>query len=177
MQTQGLVVDTFAVINHYGSRTLARSAIVWQDHTQPEGSPRRWVMSSVPKDNGFKHCRIRISPDGLNWTVAVNASGPIQDASSIFYNPFRKKWVFSLKQGFTSEPATLQYRARAYVEVDDLIHGATSWTHMYRGQNGTHPWASADLNDPAWPYNSSLPAQVSLQSIRLRRKFLTPHQT
>lgn len=28
------------------------SAIVWQDHTQRPGSPRRWVMSSVPKDNG-----------------------------------------------------------------------------------------------------------------------------
>lgn len=136
------------------------SAIVWQDHTQPRGSARRWVMSSVPKDNGFQHCRLRVSADGYTWTVAVNASGPIQDATSIFYNPFRRKWIYSLKQGFTSQPGTLQYRARAYVEVDDLLKGANSWTHMYSGPNGTYAWASADLNDPPWPYNSSLPAQL-----------------
>ena len=75
-------------------------------------------------------------------------------------NPFRRKWVFSLKQGFTSAPATLQYRARAYVEADDIVAGANSWTHMYSGPNGTHAWASADLNDPPWPYNKSLPAQL-----------------
>ena len=75
-------------------------------------------------------------------------------------NPFRRKWVWSLKQGFTSAPATLQYRARAYVEADDIVAGANSWTHMYSGPNGTHAWASADLNDPPWPYNASLPAQL-----------------
>ena len=136
------------------------SAIVWQDYTEPIGSPRRWVMASVPKDLGFGHFRLRQSVDGLNWTVAVNSSGPIQDASSIFFNPFRKKWVYSIKQGFTSLAGTLQYRARAYKEADDLMTGATSWTHMYRGVNGTNPWTSADLADPPWPYNSSMPAQL-----------------
>lgn len=57
------------------------------------------VMASVPKDLGFAAFRIRQSSDGLAWTIAVNASGPIQDASSIFFNPFRSKWVFSLKEG------------------------------------------------------------------------------
>eukprot|EP01045_Picozoa_sp_COSAG04_P020318 COSAG04_NODE_2068_length_4871_cov_2.073973_1_plen_1105_part_00 len=60
------------------------SAIVWQDYTEPAGSPRRWVMSSVPKDNDFRHCRIRVSNNGFTWTVAVNASGPVQDATSVF---------------------------------------------------------------------------------------------
>jgi hypothetical protein len=149
--------------NEHTNRVLREafdSAIVWQDYTQPNGSPRRWVMSSVPKDNGFQHCRIRVSPDGFKWSVAVNKSGPIQDGTNIFYNPFRKKWVYSLKQGFTSLAGTLQYRARAYVEADDLVKGANSWTHMYRGPNGTHAWTSADLNDPSWPYNASLHAQL-----------------
>jgi hypothetical protein len=54
--------------NEHTNRVLREafdSAIVWQDYTQPNGSPRWWVMSSVPKDNGFQHCRIRTSPDGL----------------------------------------------------------------------------------------------------------------
>ena len=51
------------------------SALVWQDYTQPVGSPRRWVMSSVPKSLNFSHLRIMQSPDGLNWTVAVKESG------------------------------------------------------------------------------------------------------
>lgn len=38
--------------------------------------------------------------------------------------------------------------------------GANSWTHMYRGPNGTHAWTSADLHDPAWVYNTSMPAQL-----------------
>ena len=80
----------------------------------------------------------------------MNASGPIQDATNIFYSPFRKKWVYSLKQGFTSLAWTLQYRARAYVEVDDLVKGANSWTHMIVPGPQRHACLHACLGSRSW---------------------------
>ena len=37
------------------------------------------------------------SCDGINWTVARNASTGEGDASSIWYNVLRRKWILSMK--------------------------------------------------------------------------------
>ena len=39
------------------------------------------------------------SPDGIHWTNRV-VTGDTGDRSTMFYNPFRKKWVYSLRSGF-----------------------------------------------------------------------------
>ena len=56
------------------------------------------------------------SPDGVHWTNHV-ATGPTGDRSSMFYNPFRKKWVYSLRTSFRG-------RSRSYWECGDFLAGA-----------------------------------------------------
>ncbi len=36
------------------------------------------------------------SPDGIHWKFRAN-TGPCGDNTSFFYNPFRKKWVYSIR--------------------------------------------------------------------------------
>ncbi len=57
-----------------------------------------------------------VSADGIHWTDRVQ-SGPTGDRSTMFYNPFRHKWVYSLRAGFRG-------RSRCYWECDDFLAGA-----------------------------------------------------
>jgi hypothetical protein len=53
----------------------------------------------------------------------------------MFYNPFRKKWVYSLRSSFRG-------RSRHYWEADDFLAGA-NWP-----AGGPVVWAAADRDDP-----------------------------
>lgn len=60
--------------------------------------------------------KLWVSPDGKNWKGPLDC-GPCGDRSTVFYNPFRKKWIFSLRWYFRG-------RSRTYLEVDDIVKGA-----------------------------------------------------
>ncbi len=73
---------------------------------------------------------LHTSPDGVNWSKPVWA-GPTSDAQSLFYNPFRRVWVFSIKQSVARNNRNL--RGRWYVEARDFLQGgdwkdAVYWT-------------------------------------------------
>lgn len=97
-----------------------------------------------------------VSPDGIHWTQRV-ATGPTGDRSTMFYNPFRKKWVYSLRSSFRG-------RSRDYWEADDFLAGAV-WDDQ-------EPvlWAAADrldlpdpeIGDPPQLYNLDAVAYESL---------------
>jgi len=74
-----------------------------------------------------------VSADGVHWTQRVE-SGPTGDRSTMFYNPFRKKWVYSLRSGFRG-------RSRHYWECDDFLAGAR-WK-----PDAPAVWAAADRLD------------------------------
>jgi hypothetical protein len=77
------------------------------------------------------------SPDGIHWINRI-ATGDTGDRSTMFYNPFRRKWVYSLRSGFRG-------RSRHYWEADDFLAGA-SW-----GMDEPVVWAAADRDDPPDP--------------------------
>jgi hypothetical protein len=77
------------------------------------------------------------SPDGVHWTNQV-ATGPTGDRSSIFYNPFRKRWVYSLRSNFRG-------RSRSYWECDNFLAGA-GWM-----PGDPVPWTGADRLDAPEP--------------------------
>ena len=60
--------------------------------------------------------RLFTSPDGIHWTERAQA-GPQGDNTTFFYNPFRKKWVFSIR-------TSRRNRTRDYWEHADFIEGA-----------------------------------------------------
>jgi hypothetical protein len=77
------------------------------------------------------------SKDGVVWRVAFNASGAEGDASSFFYDPFRSKYILSMKSGRYG-------RSRDYAEGDTLAEAAAV------SKSKTNPpvyWASTDEHD------------------------------
>ena len=77
------------------------------------------------------------SADGIHWTNHVS-TGHTGDRSSMFYNPFRKKWVYSLRTSFRG-------RSRHYWECSDFLAGA-KWTPA-----DPVPWIAADRLDTPEP--------------------------
>jgi len=77
------------------------------------------------------------SADGIHW-INRTATGIAGDRSTHFYNPFRKKWVHSIRSGGRG-------RARQYWEGDDFLADA-EW-----GRGEPVPWAMADRDDPPDP--------------------------
>ncbi|MFW6336513.1 MAG: glycosyl hydrolase family 32, partial [Phycisphaeraceae bacterium] len=80
-----------------------------------------------------------VSPDGIHWSEPV-AGGPVGDRSTMFYNPFRRRWVYSIRGGGQGIG-----RARRYREHADFLEGAT-WA-----DGEAVFWCGADRNDPPDP--------------------------
>jgi len=115
------------------------SSTVWLDHHDPDPK-RRWKMFAVTTPPGVRGWAItlRTSPDGIHWTPVIATSPSIGDRTTVFFNPFRNVWVFSLRIGFHG-------RARAYREHADVVAGM-SWR-----PEEVSLWVEADRLDPHHP--------------------------
>jgi hypothetical protein len=109
---------------------------VWLDHDTRDPAQRfKMFLYERPEDRFGG--QIFTSPDGIHWSGPTRTP-TVGDNTSILYNPFRKKWVYSVRSGMYG-------RARAYREHDDLVAGA-QWT-----KDELVHWAAADeldLPDP-----------------------------
>lgn len=77
------------------------------------------------------------SHNGLDWTE-VSEVGPSGDNTGFFYNPFRKKWVFSLR---TFSELDRRVRTRGYFEADDFFKDS-NWT-----EEDISFWSRTDIFD------------------------------
>ncbi|HQM50490.1 MAG TPA: hypothetical protein PLJ71_17510 [Candidatus Hydrogenedentes bacterium] len=78
------------------------------------------------------------SSDGIHWGDPVAQTGPMGDRSTMFYNPFRKVWVY----GIRDYPGDGLGRFRRYHEHADFVEGA-KWE-----KGGPPFWVGADTLDP-----------------------------
>lgn len=92
-----------------------------------------------------------VSPDGIHWG-APTMTGPTGDRSSMFYNPFRKKWIYSLRSNWRG-------RSRDYWEHSDFLQGAI-WRD---GQ--PYLWCGADELDPPDPEIGCTPQLYNLDAV------------
>jgi len=77
------------------------------------------------------------SPEGIHWTK-VSDGAKTGDRSTFFYNPFRQRWVFSIRSG------SRLGRSRHYWETTDFFRFRDPVT-----ANGEAVvWAAADSGDP-----------------------------
>ena len=89
-------------------------------------------------ENDKRRANVYISPDGMHWTYHGFATN-CGDNTTMFYNPFRQKWVYSIREWYYG-------RARDYREHADFLKGM-KWTKAE-----VVPWAGTDeldLPDPA----------------------------
>lgn len=87
-------------------------------------------------DRGREGHRLTTSGDGLRWNEE-SRTGPAGDYCSFFYNPFRKVWVYSIKQNGP------RGRSRHYAENPVFMNGADWSRSVY--------WTNADERDRPEP--------------------------
>jgi len=89
---------------------------------------------------------IHFSPDGIHWGDPLAKSGRVVDRSTVFWNPFRKVWVYSVrhvyKVGDTVDRSYGFPRKRSYQEGPDVL-AAARWE-----VNEPVRWTDVDRLDP-----------------------------
>jgi len=105
---------------------------------------QRWKML-LRCPGGQLPAQALTSPDGLHWSEP-QMGGYCGDRTSMFYNPFRRVWVYSIRAGWRG-------RSRTYYESKDFLAGAR-WL-----QRDPVLWAAADELDPPDPA-VGVPAQL-----------------
>jgi hypothetical protein len=97
------------------------------------------------------------SPDGIHWS-AFTPTGPCGDNTNFFYNPFRKKWFYSVRTFSDGR------RIRSYRECADFVKGA-DWTSddlMFLGSADDRDLPDPELGYQAQLYNLDAVAYESL---------------
>lgn len=107
------------------------SNTVWLDREE-EDKQKRYKLFNVEKRYHL-FCStyswqmvLKYSPDGIHWSQGIAQSGAIGDRSTVFYNPFRHRWIWSLR--FNTRRGLVIGRERAYLEQQDPELG-TSLAH------------------------------------------------
>jgi hypothetical protein len=97
-----------------------------------------------------------VSADGIHWSE-IGRTGRAGDRSTFFYNPFRSKWVFSLRADLDAPPAS--GRHRQYWESADFA-ASGAW-------RGAPPvaWIKADSEDYALPELHARPELYNLDCV------------
>jgi hypothetical protein len=112
------------------------SATVWLDLEEKDPKRRLKLFIAERHEKGWA-LAVYFSPDGIHWGERLAWSSPCGDRTTVFHNPFRKVWVYSLRSD-----APGMGRSRRYREHADALAGAT-----WRPEEAPL-WVGADKNDP-----------------------------
>jgi hypothetical protein len=128
------------------------SGTVWLDLDEKDPGRRYKMFRS--HGNGGWALSLYFSPDGIHWGDAVAKSGPCGDRTTVFYNPFRKVWVYSIRDG-----AAGLGRIRRYLEHPDVLEGS-------RWKEGEPVlWVGADRLDPPRQDLNTQPQLYNLDAV------------
>ena len=129
------------------------SSTVWLDLEEKDPA-RRFKMFRVIGAGGADPITewnnwviaIHFSADGIHWGEPVAKTGRVVDRSTIFWNPFRKVWVYSIRHVYkVGDTVDKRYgfpRRRSYVEGPDIL-AAARWE-----VNDPLRWTDIDRLDP-----------------------------
>lgn len=112
------------------------SGTVWLDRETSDDSQRyKFMLRQGDSPEVGERALMMTSPDGVHWSKPAS-TGPMGDRSTMFYNPFRRKWVQSIR-GY-QHPAG---RMRRYWEAEEFFESG-------RWKGGEPPfWTCADCMD------------------------------
>jgi len=118
------------------------SNTVWIDpkESNPARRYKMFIVTQRRDARGGVDMALYYSADGIHWGEPVATSWADGDRSTIFFNPFRDKWVYSTR----ISPGSVG-RARMYAECADLADGLTRMGEIGR------LWTCADRLDPRNP--------------------------
>jgi hypothetical protein len=116
------------------------SSTVWLDHEEKDPKRRFKMFRSCSGGSTVKGAyglATFFSPDGIHWSDPPLLTGSCGDRSTVFWNPFRKVWVYSIRHGWG------QPRRRRYWEMKDPATGP-QWSALAEAPM----WTGADSLDP-----------------------------
>ena len=111
------------------------STTVFIDYDAPKEEKYKLFLRNP---GGVAAAIVATSGDGLHFEN-FKFTSEVGDRSTVFYNPFRKKWVYSIRSIETNENGW--YRARRYRECESFLDGA-KWQ-----KEEALPWLSCDEKD------------------------------
>ncbi|MBI3854945.1 MAG: glycosyl hydrolase family 32 [Planctomycetes bacterium] len=116
------------------------SSTVWLDAEEKDPARRFKMFRSCSGGSTVKGAyglATFFSPDGIHWSDPPLLTGSCGDRSTVFWNPFRKVWVYSIRHGWG------QPRARRYWEMKDPAAGP-QWSALAEAPM----WVGSDSLDP-----------------------------
>lgn len=122
---------------------------------------QRWKLFVHPGCSANRTL-LYVSADGIHWT-GPKLSGAADDRSTMFYNPFRRKWCFSLRSCWRG-------RSKNYAEFDDFLSSDWQWPwdgvskRVYTNTEHCVLWMAADRLDRQTS-DPNLNEQASLYSM------------
>ncbi len=147
------------------AEVLTSGLVVWMDLEDPDPSRKYKAFNVIPNGNAIL---VFFSPDGIHWTQGSQSQYPISlvyDRTTLFWNPFRKVWVDSLKN-YTTVPATPNRsayltRLRNYTESPDLMH----WNPAEPQNFSSSFWTGPDDHDPPYYTGGTFPHLYNLDAV------------
>ena len=122
---------------------------VWLDHTTHNPEERFKMFQFFRYANNGEIGEIYSSADGIHWGDPT-PTGVLGDNSTFFYNPFIKKWVYSIRtpksHSSKLDPNTRHIRTRSYREHENFFEGS-QWD-----VEDMSMWAWSDYLDLPDPY-------------------------
>ena len=127
------------------------SSTVWLDRNESDDS-KRYKFFNVEFRRANIHTVqwsmvLRYSEDGLSWSEPAARSGQIGDRSTVYFDPFRQKWIYSLRGSAFGQ------RRRQYLESDDPELGVSLAHRLY--DNAYDKYIYHWFN--AWPHDTPHP--------------------
>jgi hypothetical protein len=151
--TDGITWDRPSFDIVAGSNIVLReardSSTIWLDHENLDGRGRFKLAFYNGSEGGIL---LHTSDDGIHWQRRGLARHG-GDRSTFFWNPFRKTWVFSLRDDVNG-----RQRHRRYYETRDFT--AASWT-----KQGPPLWVGADTSDLRRPEYNTPPELYCLDCV------------
>ena len=126
-------------------RTCCNSVIL--DYNAPSPDERFRLFAS-DLFNGTWNCVYRTSPDGLHWSAPLVERRIWGDYALVFYNPFRRMWVYEARIHGGAVG-----RCRAYMENADprTLAERISYNYGMKIEGDSVYWVGADDLDPRNP--------------------------
>ena len=137
-----------------GQNTRNDSSTVWLD--LEESDPAKRFKAFYWRNLGGSVMQTHFSPDGIHWGPAQPPIRVMSDRTTMFWNPFRKLWVKSMRRRVTlpASGSRDQFfaRSRFYAESPDLsVWDPVDPVSFNEDYFNIAFWHSADLNDPVYP--------------------------